>query len=189
MPSKHRLKRMLATTIGIGAALSIASGLPSAIPASAAQRGNTVPQPALTGNSSAAPHATITTRQPRRVRINASTTCYYGFYTRVNLKISGPPNWVAMNTNFCVNGTIVTYHSTTMSHSTPVGTYYPAPIQFRCYVAAGSHTNCSGNQETDYPTVTQIIYPVIYQNSIEIQQSENYHAGEIWYWHVSVIIA
>lgn len=180
---KHRLRLLLAAAAGITALLSTA-----AAGSADAATGGTVPA-ATRADAVARMHVTVTGHGPTRTTRDAatSTTCYQGVYQRVNFYEAGVLVWwVAMETNFCYNGTTVTSHRTAMSHWVAGSyTYFPEPIKFRCYVAAGSTRNCSGNEESDTSVVSNGDLGL--NTTVAIQEWENYHGGWYTHWSTSTV--
>jgi hypothetical protein len=96
--------------------------------------------------------------------------------------------WFKMSTYWCWNYSIVTYHSTSVSHGvtgTGDATGWAwgggSGPHFNCYVASGSSRNCSGNYE--YATGKFDYIPIPSVCAEEIQEWENYKGS--FYWSTS----
>lgn len=88
--------------------------------------------------------------------------------------------WIRMTTGYCWNGSIVTYHSTTLywgvtTTGTLTGWYtqYNPAYTFNCYVAVGSTLGCSGNREWMQEHFIHGI-PPFEDCSLSITELENY---------------
>jgi hypothetical protein len=124
---------------------------------------------------------------------SASSGCRtYTYTATLNDAPLGWPEdaWYRMDTYFCWNGSIVTYHYTTTSGGT---TKYGAAggwhfdregdLGFHCYVAVGSHRNCSGNTEFRQAHFSECLLKIgcVGGWDPQIQEWENYHGGAgIW---------
>jgi hypothetical protein len=189
--------RLLATAVAVSAGLLLSAGAANAATTAnrdtspAAQSIRTVPSAGgvnihVTGALPAGVSTSTITHQPTRVKINATTSCYYGVYTRVNWYESGYLQWwFAMNTNFCYNGSTVTYHSTSISqdHGTS-WSYSPGPTVFNCYSLNG-HPNCSGNHEHNESSYFWTKYYVMVW--VTIDQYEQYNGAWHWTWNTHSI--
>lgn len=91
--------------------------------------------------------------------------------------------WFQLNTYWCWNGSIVTYHNTYVTWDITtlggdVGWLYDGTggIAFHCYVASGSTRNCSGNYEaaTAHFQLCVIKYGCIQNVYFFIEEWENY---------------
>jgi hypothetical protein len=93
--------------------------------------------------------------------------------------------WYKMTTYWCWNGVIVTTHHTYQTHGiTTFGsaegwTYNGQSSGWWCYVASGSHRNCSGNTEWAQGDFQDCVVKVgcIGNWNPFIQEWENYHGG------------
>jgi hypothetical protein len=98
--------------------------------------------------------------------------------------------WYEMDTYFCWNGVIVTYHSTSTKYGTTVvgkaeGWQFDGQgeLGFHCYVAVGSTRNCSGNTEYRQGHFSLCVPQVGCRVGWDptIQEWENYHGGAgVW---------
>jgi hypothetical protein len=93
--------------------------------------------------------------------------------------------WFRMTTSWCYNGSIVTSHTTTVSHDvTGTGTATGwawggrSAVSFNCYVASGSSRNCSGNHESDTAQFDYIPIPSVCV--VKLQEWENYRGEFFW---------
>jgi hypothetical protein len=121
---------------------------------------------------------TVTTRAPTRTQvISANVSCSYGEYTRVNGYILAQLVWwMAMNTNYCWNGSIVTWHSTTISHAVASGWYFSqGPTVFTC--PNGCRENAEHN-ESSFGNKYGIDY-------VTINQEQYYNGNYTWNWHIT----
>lgn len=127
----HSTARTVSTASAVGTA-----GGPQ--PAAAAGRGITI---STSSGTEAAP--------AQAAGVSCATTWNeYWYYQIGNLVFT----WKA-STYYCWNGVIVTYHSTSyywsttsFGHLVGIG-FQDGYVAFHCYVASGSRTNCSGNDE------------------------------------------
>ncbi len=96
--------------------------------------------------------------------------------------------WFTMNTYFCWNGRIVTYHSTNIQGQatgpgSATGWAYQGTIAsgtgWYCYVANGSTVNCSGNEEYAQGNFTDCVlkYGCIGNWQPYIAEWQNYKGG------------
>ena len=92
------------------------------------------------------------------------------------------------STYYCWNGVIVTYHSTSFYWSVTSWGYafgdnwVDGWILFHCYVAQGSRTNCSGNDEQSIGNFGSNSGEGGAGNQIDINQWENFHGQYFNSW-------
>lgn len=181
--------RLIATAAAVSAGLLMAAGAANASTSGLGAGSSTAQSVRAVPSSGALPAgmsiATVT-HTPARVKINATTYCYYGVYTRVNGYEYGILQWAfAMNTDFCYNYSIVTYHHTaiTQLHYSP-WTYSQGPTIASCYAISG-HPNCSGNHEHNESSFNNTKTAI--QTWVTIDQYEQYNGAWHWTWNTHSI--
>lgn len=165
----------------LAAAVAVAGGL--LLSGAAAQA---APLPASNSHAATAHAPALTLRvvnSESRAAANAAGDPCNTINTRVNGYETGILQWwVQLSTYYCWNGTIVTYHSTSLSHDQGSSWYFsPGPIIFNCF--KNTSTQCSGNHEHNESSVSNgSTYVLTY---VTIDQYEYQNGTWKWTWHTT----
>jgi hypothetical protein len=195
MIAKRRVIQLLAT-LAVVAAPVLAVGPGQTLTAfAAAPDGATSAAPAIPAGVSGTPSPAVAITGAESTTVistnSAGDPCATGSFEfdLVQWPFNWPTlAWFKMTTYWCWNGVIVTYHNTreaggVTSSGSAAGWSYTGIVQgsdgWYCYVAKGSHRNCSGNTEFAQGSFPECAFKVgcISSWNPQIQEWENYHGG------------
>lgn len=154
MIEKFSRKRLMGKISGIALAAIAASALAFTTPALAAPVASARPA-AVAGVATSLPSGFkvthSTTGRLAVTRINAATSCGVTPVDEVNTTYFGVLVWwIKMQTSWCWNGTIVTSHSTSVTHWTASGYTYNGSYTYACEFGCNENSENVNGDPTVY---------------------------------------